>query len=397
MINRDLMNQNVEKAFQQMAEAMAAGDAEATAKAFRDAQQSLCDSIEREFEQYRDVSDMQVLQSRGLRVLTTDETAWYQKFIAAVKTDTKQAITNLTDAMPVTIIDRVIEDMAKRHPLLDALNIQNAAGATRLVLNGIQMASKMGSWGAVASAITAELSGQITTIDITTAKYTAYFLIPKDFVRFNFTFAPMWVDQYIRIVLSESVAYGLEVAFINGNGNGKPAGMIMDMSAQNNGAYSAKTAVELTDFEDSYADVIAGLTVDANGDTRDVPEVLLVVNPKDNIKKIRKIQHTITHAGIIDMISHTWPTKVVTSAKMPEGKAVVGIADNYFAAINGGKSGIVEYSDEFNFLDDVRTYTVRVYGQGRPIDNTSFAYLDISGVEAPALPVKVKGKVTTQS
>ncbi len=80
---------------------------------------------------------------------------------------------------------------------------------------------------------------------------------------------------------------------------------------------------------------------------------------------------------------------------MPEGKASVGIAENYFAAINGGKSGIIEYDDSNQFLEDNRVYTTRVYGNGRPIDNTSFAYLDISAVEAPALPVLIKGGTVT--
>lgn len=389
MINKDLTSQEVGRIFQTMAECMKNNDPEGTAAAFQDAQENLCQVIEREFEQYHDISDMAVLQSRGLRTLTFEEEAWYQKFISAAKTGTKQAITNLTDAMPYTIIDRVIDDMAKRHPLLGALNIQNAAGATKLVLNGTQMAAKLGSWGAVASAISQEVAGQITTIDITTAKYTAYFVIPKDFVKFNFTFAPMWVDQYICIVLAESVANGLENAFLNGNGKNKPAGMIMDLSSQVDGAYSAKSATSITNFGADYAAVIAALAVDANSDYRNVPEVLMVVNPLDNITKIRRAQNTITHAGIIDLISLTWPTKVVESAFVTQGKAVVGIAENYFAAINGGQSGIVEYSDEYQFLDDVRTYTVRVYGQGRPIDNTSFKYLDISDVVAPALPVEV--------
>ena len=75
----------------------------------------------------------------------------------------------------------------------------------------------------------------------------------------------------------------------------------------------------------------------------------------------------------------------------------MGIAENYFAAINGGTSGIIEFDDSNQFLEDNRVYTTRVYGNGRPIDNTSFAYLDISGVEAPALPVVVKaGTITTE-
>ena len=397
MINRDLINETSTKFFEDLTNALRENDSEAAGRALQEMQGSICNMIEKEFEQYHGINDMAVLQSRGLRVLTSEETSWYQEFIGAVKTGAKQAITNLTAAMPVTIIDRVIEDMRREHPLLNELQIQNAAGATKLVMNAVQMASKLGSWGPVGGAIATELTGQIKVADLTTAKYTAYFLIPKDFVKFNFTFAPMWVDQYIRIILSESVAYGLESSIIAGNGNNQFVGMTMDTTTVSNGSYTAKTAVALADFEDAYAEVVAGLAVDGNGDARTIPEVLLIVNPVDFIKKIRRVQNTIVPGvGVVDMISNTYPTKVVTSVKVPQNKAVAGIAKNYFCAINGGTSGIIEYSDENQFLEDNRVYTTRVYGQGMPVDNTSFAYLDITNVEAPALPVKVKGTVKTK-
>ena len=397
MMNKDLINKASTKYFEDLSAALKNGDSEAAGKAMQDMQNAICEMIEKEFEQYHGINDVAVLQSRGLRALTSEETAWYQEFIGAVKTGAKQAITNLTTAMPATIIDRVIEDMQHGHPLLNEINILNAAGATKLVKNAVQMASKMGTWGAVTAAITQQLTGEIEVVDLTTAKYTAYFLIPKDFVKFNFSFAPMWVDQYIRIILSESVAYGLEDAIVAGNGNNKFVGMTMDTTTISNNAYTAKTAVALADFEDSYANVVAGLAVDGNGDTRTIPEVLLVVNPVDYIKKIRRVQNAIVPGvGVVDLISNTYPTKVVTSVKMPQNKAVAGIAKNYFCAINGGTSGIIEYSDEYQFLEDNRVYTTRVYGQGMPVDNTSFTYLDIENVEAPALPVKVKGTVKTK-
>lgn len=397
IMNRDEINENVKAIFQSLGEAIRNDDAEAAAKAFQEAQEQLCQSIEQQFMQYEGAADIAVLQQRGLRALTSEETAWYQKFIGAVKTGAKQEITNLTAAMPVTIIDRVIDDMRKGHPLLSAIQINDAAGAQKLVMNGVQMASKLGGWGQITSAISTELAGEIKVIDVTVAKYTAYFIIPKDFVKFNFTFAPMWVDQYIRIILSESIAFGLERTIVTGDGNSQFIGMDRNITTQSGGAYAQKTAVKITNWDDDYADVVAGMAVDSNGDDRDVPEVLLVVNPQDNIKKIRKAQNTITHAGIIDMISHTWPTKVVTSSMMTQGKAIAGIAGNYFAAINGGTSGIIEFDDSNQFLEDNRIYTTRVYGNGQPIDNNSFVLLDISEVEAPALPVKVKGKVKTEA
>ena len=395
MINKDLIKQESNKFMQDMSAALKAGDAEGAAKALQAMQEGICDAIEKEFEMYGN-SDMAVLEQRGLRRLTSEENSWYQAFIGAVKTGTKQAITNIGSAIPPTVIDRVIEDMKKDHPLLDAIDITNAAGATKLVMNGIQMASKLGSWGAIGAAISQEIAGQVTIIDVTTNKYTAYFTIPKDFVKFNFSFAPVWVDQYIRAVLAESIAFGLESAIISGNGNGKPAGMTMDLSSYSSG-YSAKTANVITNFGDDYAAVIKKLAVDGNGDYRNFQEVILVVNPKDAVSKVRAWQNAVTHAGIIDLISLTFPTKVVPSAMIAEGTAVVGIAKNYFIGINGGASGIVEFSDEAQFLNDARVYTTRVYGNGRPVDNTSFEVLTISGVAAPTLPVSVIGTGTTQA
>lgn len=399
MLNNDVINQESKKFMQKMMEALQNDNADQAAEALQEMQTSICQMIEQEFEQYKGVGDMDVLQERGLRKLTSDETAWYQKFIGAVKAGTKQEITDLTTAMPVTIIDRVITDMKKRHELLNAVNITDAAGAQKLVMNGVQMASKLGGWGTITGAISTELKGAIKTIDVTVSKYTAYFIIPKDFVKFNFTFAPMWVDQYIRIILSESIAFGLEKTMVSGDGKDQFIGMTMDTSATTDGKYSQKSAVSIQNFDEDYTNVIATLAKDSNGDDRDVPEVLMVVNPQDYIKKIRRIQHTLIYGtGEIDLINTTYPTKVVKSSMMPEGKAAVGIADNYFAAINGGTSGIIEFDDSNQFLEDNRVYTTRIYGNGCPIDNTSFAYLDISGVQPPALPVLIKGgSVTTKT
>lgn len=396
LVNKDLVNQESRKFMQSMMDALQKDDAEAAAKAMQEMQNNICQIIEQEFEQYRGIGDMEVLQSRGLRRLTSEETGWYQKFIGAVKTGAKQEITNLTTAMPVTIIDRVIEDMKKNHPLLNEINIQDAAGAQKIVMNGAQMASKLGGWGKVTSAISNELKGAIKMIDVTVSKYTAYFIIPKDFVKFNFTFAPMWVDQYIRIILSESIAFGLEKTIISGDGNDQFIGMIMDTSTNSEGTYSEKAPIKIANFDEDYAEVVAKFAKDSNGDDRMVPEVLLVVNPQDYIKKIRRIQNTLIYGtGAVDLINITYPTKVVQSSMIPDGKAAAGIARNYFAAINGGTSGIIEFDDSNQFLEDNRVYTTRVYGNGRPVDNTSFEYLDISEVEAPALPVLIKGGTVT--
>ena len=397
--NKDLQHEQTLAFGQALADALKNGDADGVAKAMQNFSDGVMQRIESEHAEYGNVSDMRVLESRGLRTLTSEETKWYEKFMKVAKSDSpKQEIANLTNAMPVTIVDRVIADMQQTHPLLAALNIQNAAGAIRMVTNGIQMASKLGTWGKVTDAFKTALTGAINTTDVTVSKYLAYFVIAKDYTRFNFTFAPMWVDQYIRIVLSECIAYGLEYAAIKGDGDSKPIGMIMDTTTAVSGKYSAKTPTAITNFDDEYAARVAALAVDGEGNARLVPTVLMIVNPQDYIKKIRRIQNTLVYGtGSVDLINNTYPTVVVQSVMVDEGKAVIGIANNYFLAINGGTSGIVEFDDSVQFIEDCRVFTTRVYGQGMPIDNTSFDYLDISGVTAPALPVVVKGTVTTKA
>ena len=383
---------------QALADALKGGEEESIVKAFSDFNDAVLKTVEQRFEAYETAGDMRALEQYGCRQLTSQETSWYQKFIEAAKSaNPKQAITNLGDALPFTVIDRTLDDMRRQYPLLDELNVINAMGSRRIVMNAANLMSKLGSWGAIGSAITQEVAGAIKYLSLDDKKYTAYFLIPKDFVRFNFGYAPAWVDQYIRIILAAVIGNGLESAILTGDGNGNPVGMNRNINSVTSGVYAAKTATAITDFGDDYAAVIADMSIDGNGDYRTVPEVLLVVNPKDYIKKVRRWENCLTNVGMVNMIEYAYPTKVITSAFLTEGTAICGIAANYAVAINGSNSGIIEFSDENQFLEDNRVYTTRVYANGQPIDNTSFAVLNISGIESPAKPVKVTNTVRTTS
>jgi hypothetical protein len=79
------------------------------------------------------------------------------------------------------------------------------------------------------------------------------------------------------------------------------------------------------------------------------------------------------------------PTKIVQSAYVEQGKAILGLAKRYIMAMGTGKGGRIEYSDEYRFLEDERTYLIKLYGTGRPMDNTSFLVLDIQNL-VPAVP-----------
>lgn len=69
--------------------------------------------------------------------------------------------------------------------------------------------------------------------------------------------------------------------------------------------------------------------------------------------------------------------------------------------IGTAQAGKLETSDEFAFLDDNRTYKIKLYGNGQPKDNNAFQVLDITGLKELAFKVDstttVEGQVNTKA
>lgn len=80
---------------------------------------------------------------------------------------------------------------------------------------------------------------------------------------------------------------------------------------------------------------------------------------------------------------------MIQSTGIPEGYAALGLGDRYFMGLGTSKGGHIEYSDEYKFLEDERTYLVKLYGNGRPKDENAFVLLDIRGLKASPLKVEV--------
>ena len=80
--------------------------------------------------------------------------------------------------------------------------------------------------------------------------------------------------------------------------------------------------------------------------------------------------------------------RVIQSAALDEGEGIMGLAKKYFMGVAAGSSGKIEYSDEYQFLEDNRVYITKMYGMGRPKDNNAFQYLDLTSLKP--LPLKVE-------
>jgi len=397
MKNSDVLQLKKAEIQNKMAEAIKNDDTEAFAQAFDEFTNLLQEAVLAEAKGLVQAADNQILAGRGVRVLTSEEKQYYEKVIEAMKSSNpKQALSGFGDVLPKTVIDAVFEDITENHPLLDAINFQNAEALTEYLYSTMDGRFKA-LWGKLCGTITKELSAQFHKLSFGQNKLSAFVPVCKAMLDLG----PEWLDRYVRTILYEALANGLEDGIINGRGVAEgadnpanyiyePIGMIRDLTNFNVATgYAAKAAIPVSDFSpENYGGLISQLAVGPNGLNRVITEVLLIVNPVDYLTKIFPATTYQTPQGGFVKDIFPFPTKVVQSAYVTQDKAILGIAKRYLAVLGTGKDGRIEYSDEYKFLEDERYYLIKLYGTGRPLDNTSFLYLDITNLKP--LPVKVE-------
>lgn len=391
MKNLDVIKQEKAEIMQKMNTAAKEGNEKAFAEAFADFANNIQESILQEARGLINVSDTQILASRGVRQLTSEENNYYQKVIEAMKSNNpKQAMTDLEVVMPKTTINDVFEDLVTNHPLLNAIDFQNAGTVTEWLLNSNP--EQLATWSSLCAEIVKELTSGFRKIDLQQNKLSAFIPICKAMLELG----PVWLDRYVRTILTEALYLGLEDGIINGRGQTQnlhePIGMRKNLAGavdQNTG-YPDKTAVELISLDPAtYGSLLATLAETENGHTRVIQNVILVVNPKDYLTKVMPATTPRATDGTYTRDVFPFPTTVIQSSQIAEGEAILGLGKRYMMAAGTGKSGKIEYSDEYRFLEDERIYLTKFYGHGQPKDNNSFILLDISNLQPTVLQVQV--------
>ena len=399
MKSKDLIKQELMK---DMKAAMQSEDGSAIVQVLTDFADSIQQNVLADVRAYQITQDKEILQKRGIHQLTQKETEFYQSWIDAAKSSNpRQAITDLDIALPFTVIDNVMEDLKGNHPLLNLIDFQNMTAVKKMLFN--KKGKQLAVWGAITSAITEELSGAIGQVDISLNKLSAFMPVSKDMLEVG----PQWLDAYVRAILSESIAYGLEEGIINGTGKNQPIGMIRDIhdgvSVSSSDGYPAKTKKVITDFSDT---TIGGLFAELAKDpidseksrTVNANDIVLIVNPFDYFKKILpSIMGNKRMNAMMGILDNPFDIKnVIQSDQMAEGTAILGLASKYKMGIGSesSKGGKIEYSDEYKFLEDQRYYLVKVLGNGRATSDNDFIYLDISKLTPSNLKVNIANDIT---
>ena len=338
-------------------------------------------------ESLRQDMDGRVLAARGIRQLTSKEREYYQALGKAMQSnDPKQALANIGVPMPKTVVDAVFDELQTAHPLLSRINFMPTGGAIKLLVN--QNGYQEATWGELCDKIVKELTSGFVAVDTGLYKLSAFLPVCKAMLELG----PEWLDNYVRQVLYEALSNGMEAGIVTGDGNKKPIGMNRQVGAGvsvTGGVYPEKAKVKIKDLRpETIGNLLSLMAVDANGKSRQVRDLLLIVNPQDYFQRVMPATTVMAPDGTYRNDILPYPMTVIQSAALEPGAAILGMGYRYFAAAGTSPEGRIEYSDHYQFLEDNRVYLIKAYANGMPLDNNAFVYLDISGLTPAAYRVE---------
>lgn len=396
MLNLDNFNQRKTEIMNALASAVRSNDETAMQQAMTDWQNYLSESIIAEANGILGATDSNILASRGVRQLTSKEKKFYESLIASARQEVTpgSVITGIGEALPETTIESVFDDLKQNHPLLNAINFTNTSAITKMVMN--KQGSQTATWDELNTPITKQLVGEIEIVTMTLCKLTAYMFVTFDMLDLG----PAWIDRYVRETLAEALSVGFETAIVDGNGVNQPIGMTRNFTGSFNSstgyARNSATAIKALDT-DTYGTLLSTLAKAPNGNIRTISEVILVVNPVDYFTKVMPATTVLAPDGTYRNNIFPFPTKLIQSVGVPEGHAIIGLADRYFMGMGTAKGGKLEYDDSYKFIEDLRTYKIKLYGMGKPLDKNAFIYLDISNLKNVLPTFKVVTETTAGS
>ncbi len=364
----------------------------------------LLEDVTEQYEQAVASNDAAVLAQRGFRQLTAPETAYWQRVIDALSSATPKqefaAFAGVPDKMmPTTIFDEILKDIQETHPLLAALNMTNVGFVTEWLRN--KHTRQLAAWGSVGEAITKEITSAFEVIDVKQGKLSSFALISLDMLKLG----PTWMDGYVRTVIGQAMACGLEHGAVTGMGaKGEPVGLDRDIhegvSFSTSTGYPKKAAEKVTDLTPAtYGKLAAKLAKDERGKAKAIDfrngGLALACSPADYLSKVMPATTVLTAGGQYVRDLFPLPTEVYPTTELEDGTAILFLPREYDVFVGGDRG--IEYSDEAKFLEDQRAFKAVMYAYGRAYDNTSAIVLDISKLDPAYLNVVVKGTVTTKA
>lgn len=390
------LNGPARKAASNLAQAFMGDDTAAVEQGFVELQTAIHDSVLQEYKDAIASNDRAILAQRGFRQLTSEETEYYETIIEALKSrNPKQAFADITKEsdhsipekmLPETIFNEILKNLTERHPLLELIRPKNVGYITTWLRN--KHTRQLAVWGEIESDITGEITSAFEVVSVRQGRLTCFMLIHRDTLELG----PTFLDGYIRTVLAEAMACGMEAGVCTGKGiDGEPVGLDRDIhdgvTVSTTDGYPRKSAIEVKSFAPKeYGPLVAQLAKDEKGHVKQsVAGLTLVCNLVDYLTKVMPATTVLNTDGRYVNDLFPVPTKVVTAEVIKEGEALLILPDEYDLLVAGNRG--IEYSDEVKFFEDKRAAKMVTYAFGKAYDNTSALLLDISELDPAYITV----------
>ncbi|MDA2095466.1 phage major capsid protein [Bacillus cereus] len=308
--------------------------------------------------------DRSIMQSRGSNVLTSEE----MKFFNAIVQD---GGFKDTEILPKTTQERIFDDLVSGHPFLEHIGLENLGAVTELIYGDPEGAAV---WGPLFGDIQGQLNATFRKEPITQLKLTAFIPLSNDMLNLG----PVWVESYVRAMITEAMAVGLERGFVVGTGKNEPIGLLKDPSGSvTNGVYPDKKVAGTLTFEPGRKTInelknvvkLLAKKLKADGKDADKPKniagkVVMVTNPFDTFD-VQANATTLNAAGVYVTSLPFNPTPT-ESVFVPQGKVLFFVKGEYIAAM-GGTEPIKKF-DQTLALEDATLYIAKQYATGKPKD-----------------------------
>jgi len=324
--------------------------------------------------------DRSIMQSRGANVLTSEE----MKFFNAV---VEEGGFKSTETLPKTTQERIFDDLVEDHPFLQHIGLENLGAVTEFIYGDPEGAAV---WGPLFDGIKGQLNATFRKDSISQLKLTAFIPLANDMLKLG----PVWVERYVRTMITEAMKVGLERGFVAGTGKNEPIGLLKDPSGSVvDGVYPDKKPVGNLTFEPGRKTInelkgvvkLLAKKLNADGSDADRPKniagkVVMVTNPFDTFDI--QANATIQNAAGVYVTSLPFNPILTESVFVPQGKVLFFVKGQYVAAM-GGTEPIKKY-EETLALEDATVYIAKQYATGKPKDKYTSQVYTLKLEETPA-------------
>lgn len=323
--------------------------------------------------------DSQILQARGIDVLTAKETKFYNEVV-------KKGGFDEDIVWPETILERVFDNLQKDRPLLRIINFSPTVGRVKVIKS---RRKGVAVFGPLHKDLEGQLDAEFGATEFTQLALTAFFLISND----TLDLGPRWINRYVQICLNEAISEIWEKVIISGTGNDEPIGLLKDLDgAVSAGVYPDKASAGTITLKDSKTMItemsrimklmsvyIFKISPSDQGtkEFRNITgKIYLLVNPVDYYDVIAKVTSQVFDGAFVSILPFISLDQIIQSIEVPANKLITYVDGEYDA--NQSRPKKVSVYKETFAMKRATLFAADMLGNGQPVDNYAAQVWDLN-------------------